>query len=252
MPSEPHIFKLNDSPDVSFPDPELCEHPDGLLAWGGDLHPHRLLSAYALGIFPWYEPGSPILWWSPDPRLVFRPHEFHISRSLRKTFRQMDWTLTLDQCFSGVISACAEPRSGQDGTWITAAMHQAYVRLHELGHAHSVEVWSGSALIGGVYGVALGHVFFAESKFHRQTNASKVALASLIHMLSACGFQLIDCQVANPHLISLGARWIPRVEFRSIISQGLKITSAHPTVRPGSWAPYADLLRLADNRSAGP
>lgn len=246
MTHEPHIFRLNDASYTSFPDPELCSHPEGLLAWGGDLHPQRLLSAYALGIFPWYEPGSPILWWSPDPRLVFRPNEFHISRSLRKTFRQMDWALTLDRDFAAVVTACAEPRSDQPGTWITPAMHEAYLELHELGYAHSIEVWSDSALIGGVYGVALGHVFFAESKFHRQTNASKVALASLAQMLDACGFKLIDCQVANDHLISLGARFLPRVQFRNIIAQGLDLTNPHPMMRPGSWRPHTELLSLTD------
>ena len=242
MARDPYIHKLDDAPDAPFPDPELCEHPEGLLAWGGDLDPQRLLRAYAMGIFPWYEPGSPILWWSPDPRLIFRPGQVHVSRSLRKTLRQMDWKLTLDEDFMAVVQGCAAPRANERGTWITSSMQGAYATLHDLGHAHSVEVWSGSELVGGLYGVSLGHVFFAESKFHRKTNASKVALVSLMGMLKACGFALMDCQVANPHLLRLGAQFIPRVEFRHAIIQGLKGPALHPSMQPGSWQSYSSLL----------
>ncbi len=188
--------------------------PNGLLCAGGDLSPQRLIEAYRLGIFPWYAKGEPILWWSPDPRMVLFPAEIRISRSLRKILRQAPFQITLDSCFVDVIHACAStPRSGQPGTWITTEMQQAYTRLFQHGFTHSVEVWADTQLVGGLYGVALGKVFYGESMFSRQPNASKIALAHLARFLAERGFGLIDCQMSTPHLASMGGREIPRQEF---------------------------------------
>lgn len=204
---------LLDNEDIGFPDPESAE-PDGLLAVGGDLRPERLLLAYSLGIFPWYEDGSPILWWSPDPRLVLFPKEIKVSRSLRQTLKKDIYEVTFDRAFEDVIIACAGLREEKDeGTWITKEMGQAYTELHRLGHAHSVESWRDGELAGGLYGVAMGRVFCGESMFARQRDASKVALVRLVEQLSSRGFQMIDCQVRTRHLISMGAREIPRREF---------------------------------------
>ena len=187
--------------------------PSGLLAVGGCLDPDWLLEAYRRGIFPWFSPGQPILWWSPDPRMVLFPERLQVSRSLRKVMRQGIYTLTLDRAFDAVIRACAEPRDADGGTWITPAMIEAYTQLHALGHAHSVEAWYGDELAGGLYGVALGRVFFGESMFFRRTDASKVAFVQLVRQLQRWGFTLIDCQMNTHHLRRFGAEEIARAEF---------------------------------------
>jgi leucyl/phenylalanyl-tRNA--protein transferase len=197
-----------------FPPVERAlEEPNGLLAAGGDLSSQRLLEAYRHGIFPWYSEGQPLLWWSPDPRMVLLPEELRISRSLAKRLRRRDYTLSADARFGEVIRACAAPRPGQQGTWITREMIAAYTRLHRAGYAHSVEVWIGGELAGGLYGVALGHAFFGESMFTRASDASKIALVALVRQLARWGYGLIDCQMATTHLARFGARTIPRVEF---------------------------------------
>ena len=188
-------------------------NPNGLLAAGADLSTERLLDAYARGIFPWFGADDPVLWWSPDPRMVLWLRELHVSRSLRRRIRARRYEVTLDRSFRDVMLGCAEPRVSGEGTWVTAEMIAAYTRLAMLGYAHSVEVWSGSELAGGLYGVALGRMFFGESMFSRATDASKVALALLIKQLERWSFELIDCQMATTHLKSLGAREIPRTEF---------------------------------------
>lgn len=199
----------------TFPPLELAlREPNGLLCAGGDLSPQRLLQAYRQGIFPWYAKGEPILWWSPDPRMVLVPSEFRISRSLRKILRSGNYEVRLDHDFSAVIRACAHTRrKGQDGTWITAEMQAAYGTLHELGFAHSVETWVDDQLVGGLYGLAIGKVFYGESMFAHATDASKIALAHLTRFLDEQGFGLIDCQMNTAHLASLGGREIPRREF---------------------------------------
>ena len=204
--------------------------PNGLLAAGGDLSPQRLLDAYAHGIFPWFNEDDPILWWSPDPRMVLFTSELHVSRSLGRVLRSDTFTVTLDRAFGEVMRGCAEPRAGQDGTWITEEMFDAYARLAQLGAAHSVEVWAGDMLVGGLYGVAVGRVFFGESMFSRRSNASKVALAALTQQLARWRFALIDCQMSTPHLASLGAREIPRADFVRIIAKG----AAQPPL-PSPW-----------------
>lgn len=207
-----------DDPAAVFPPVEAALHdPDGLLALGGDLTPQRLLSAYRQGIFPWYSEDQPILWWSPDPRMVMRPDELRISRSLRKTLRKGVFRVTLDSDFAAVMAACAEPRADGLGTWITQDMYRAYRHLHELGYAHSVEAWQDDRLVGGLYGVALGRVFFGESMFARVTDASKVAFALLVEQLRNWGVKLIDCQVYTGHLASLGATPVPRAEFVALL-----------------------------------
>ena len=197
------------------------EEPNGLLAAGGDLNPQRILNAYSLGIFPWYNPGEPILWWSPDPRSVIYPHEFKPSKSLKKIIRQNQFTVTFDSCFSSVIGNCALPRKENAGTWIDKSMQNAYSELHRLRYAHSVECWMNGVLVGGLYGIALGGAFFGESMFSTQSNASKIAFAALCHQLTKWGFCLIDCQVHNPHLESLGAVEISRSEFLTKLNTAL-------------------------------
>ena len=200
--------------DQDFPPlDQAMRRPNGLLAAGGDLSPRRLLAAYRRGIFPWYSPGEPILWWSPDPRTVLLPGELRISRSLHKTLRKRPFQITADTAFAVVIERCSEPRAGQAGTWITDEMKQAYIALHALGLAHSVESWRDGELVGGLYGVALGRMFYGESMFSRATDASKVALVGLVGELRARKFPLIDCQMHTPLLASLGARDIPRRSF---------------------------------------
>ena len=187
---------------------------DGLVAAGGDLSPARLLAAYRRGLFPWYSDGQPILWWSPDPRTVFRPDGIHVSRSLAKELRRGRYHVTWDRSFTEVVTACAEPRNGEPGTWITEDMQLAYQRLHLLGHAHSVEVRDvNESLVGGLYGVAIGTAFFGESMFSRVANASKIALVRLGERLRGWGFELIDAQVGNPHLERMGAEAWPRSRF---------------------------------------
>lgn len=189
------------------------QEPNGLLAAGGDLAPERLVLAYRRGIFPWFNRGDPILWWSPDPRMVLFPGELKVSRSLRKRLKSRDYEVSSDSAFREVMEACAEPRRGQAGTWIHPAMVAAYSRLHEAGLAHSVETWIGGRLAGGLYGVALGRAFFGESMFARETDASKIALVALVRQLARWRFGLIDCQMNTPHLASFGAREVPRAEF---------------------------------------
>lgn len=206
-----HPLWIPDSaPPRAFPDVDVAlQEPNGLLALGGDLSAPRLMYAYAHGIFPWYSEDQPILWWSPDPRMVLEPADLKISRSLRKRLRQNEYKVTRNRCFKRVVEACAAPRSRDNGTWILPEMLSAYVHLHQLGHAHSIETWFDGELIGGLYGVAIGEVFFGESMFSRRTDASKVALAHLC----ASGHQLIDCQLPSEHLSSLGASPLSRKEF---------------------------------------
>ena len=214
-----------------FPPAELAlQQPNGLLAAGADLSPARLLDAYAQGIFPWFGREDPLLWWSPDPRMVLYVRELRISRSLRRTIRSGRFHVTVDTAFPSVIEGCAEPRAGQDGTWITPEMHDAYCRLFEMGYAHSVEAWAGSRLTGGLYGVAIGRMFFGESMFSRQSDASKVAFVHMVAQFGRWGVPLIDCQMPTSHLASFGAREIPRSDF---------LDQVHELVRqPAPAAPW--------------
>ena len=216
-----------------FPAPSTAlREPNGLLAVGGDLSPERILAAYRQGIFPWFNPGDPILWWSPSPRTVIFPSQLHISKSLRKLLRAGTYKVTFDHCFSDVMRACAEPRSHSDGTWISEEIIAGYTALHHRGFAHSVEVWRDHELVGGLYGMALGKVFFGESMFSRADNASKVGFSHLVRQLLAWDFQIIDCQVANNHLFSLGAVEIPREEFQQLL-----LNSANKTANyPANWS----------------
>ncbi len=205
---------------LSFPPlARALREPDGLLAAGGDLRPERILAAYRHGCYPWYQQGQPILWWSPDPRFVLFPDELHISRSLGKVLRRQTFEVSYDKAFDRVIDACAGPRSYADGTWITDAMRQAYQQLHRLGHAHSVEVWQAGELVGGLYGLCIGQVFFGESMFSHVDNASKTAFAHLVPDLKRWGIRLIDCQMQTRHLASFGARAIDRQAFAELLAQ---------------------------------
>jgi leucyl/phenylalanyl-tRNA--protein transferase len=208
------------NPYEDFPSlSQALRDPDGLLAVGGCLSKTRLLKAYRNGIFPWYNPEDPILWWSPDPRLVLFPDKLILSRSLRKTLRQNKFSVTFDLAFDKVINACAALRKDSSGTWITDEITEAYSELHRLGFAHSVETWFNGTLVGGLYGVALGQVFFGESMFHTMTDASKVAFVSLVEQLKLWDYQLIDCQVHTRHLESLGAQEIDRAYFVELLNQ---------------------------------
>jgi leucyl/phenylalanyl-tRNA--protein transferase len=223
-------------PDEPFPPvSRALRNPNGLLCASLDLSTTRLQEAYRLGVFPWYGPGEPVLWWSPDPRMVLLTDEFRVTRSLRKRLRAVAaddrWQVRLDTAFTRVMRECAAPRSGQDGTWITEEIVAAYSELHTHGLAHSVEVWEGDALQGGLYGVSLGRMFYGESMFTRTTDASKVALATLVRLLLDEQVPLIDCQQNTAHLGSLGAREIPRTEFRAHVS---KATRAAPI----DWTKY--------------
>ncbi len=222
--------------DQPFPPvSKALRSPNGLLCAGGALSPGRLVEAYRHGIFPWYSEGDPILWWSPDPRMVLFPDELRVSRSLRKTLARGVYETRVDSAFRRVIEACAAPRDARGGTWIVPAMVEAYVRLHELGFAHSVESWRDGELAGGLYGIALGKVFFGESMFARATDASKVALVRLVERLAAHGYRVIDCQQATAHLASLGAREIPRTVFAQLLEESIQ----YP---PGGerWSPQGD------------
>jgi leucyl/phenylalanyl-tRNA---protein transferase len=215
---------------LRFPSPEHAE--DGLVAVGGDLSPERLLLAYGSGIFPWYDEGLPILWHSPDPRCVLPVGDLHVGRSLRRVIARGTFEVRYDSAFEQVIRACKiTPRVGQDGTWITDDMEEAYCRLHRLGYAHSVEAWSEDVLMGGLYGVSLGHVFFGESMFSWEPSASKVALVALAERVGPWGFRWIDSQVPTPHTMAMGAQLWPRARFLDVLRSEL----AHPT-RKGSWA----------------
>jgi leucyl/phenylalanyl-tRNA--protein transferase len=218
-------------PTDPFPPLERAlSDPDGLLAAGGTLDAPRLIDAYRRGIFPWSSEGQPLLWWSPDPRMVLFTDEFRMSRSLRKRVREGSFEIRVDSAFDDVMAACAEPRDGQAGTWITAAMRRAYGELHRRGYAHSVEAWREGRLVGGLYGVALGRVFFGESMFARETDASKVALARLVALLREQGVPMIDCQQDTAHLASLGARPIPRAEFATVLKELI-----HSVAPPPGW-----------------
>jgi leucyl/phenylalanyl-tRNA--protein transferase len=216
--------------DAFPPASEALTEPNGLLAAGGDLTPERLLAAYKQGIFPWYQEGQPILWWSPDPRAVLWPDALRVSRSLRRSLRKRRFEFRVDTAFDGVVAACAEPRRYGAGTWITGEMAEAYGRLHRLGWAHSFETWADGLLVGGLYGVGVGRAFFGESMFARATDASKVALVHAVDFMRARGIALIDCQVASAHTRSLGAVDIPRREFLALI----KDLCAGPQ-KPGTW-----------------
>jgi len=234
-----------DSTDLRFPPVELAS-PEGLLAVGGDLRAERLLEAYRHGIFPWYNPGQPILWWSPDPRAVLFPSKLRVSRSLRKTLRRERFTVTLDRAFREVIRSCALPRSARvgHGTWITPEMIEAYGVLHERGYAHSVESWSNGELVGGLYGVALGSAFFGESMFTRAADASKVAFVHFTRQLERWGYTLIDCQLPSGHLFTLGAEEIRRRDFMDHLGRALQQSD-----RPGHWRFEADPAILTEGLS---
>ena len=225
--------QLGADPASPFPPAGTAlREPDGLLAMGGDLSPHRLLNAYAHGVFPWFSDGQPILWWSPDPRTVFRTDGVHLSARMRRELRRSEWRIVADRDFGAVIAACASaPRPGQDDTWITRDMQAAYCGLHRLGHAHSIEVRDDGHLVGGLYGVAIGRMFFGESMFSAESGGSKVALAALALRLREWGWPLIDAQVGNPHLDTLGAEAWPRPSFLAAVAEAC----AQPG-RPGSWA----------------
>ena len=224
-------------PADPFPplDAALIE-PNGLLAAGGDLTPQRLLAAYRQGIFPWFNPGEPILWWSPNPRMVLFPAELKVSRSLAKRLKKHDYEVRADTAFRSVMQACAAPRSKHGGTWITSPMIEAYTKLHELGHAHSIETWVNGELLGGLYGIAIGRMFYGESMFSRANDLSKIAFVHLVRQLERWGFGMIDCQMKTSHLASLGAREIPRTEF----SQQLTELVNYPD-QPSTWSLDNDL-----------
>lgn len=218
---------------VRFPPVEnALRDPNGLLAVGGDLGPETLLHAYSLGIFPWYNEGDPILWWHPDPRMIMLPGRHRVTRSLRSVIRSGRFAVTFDRAFDRVVAACAEsPRGGkEERTWITGEMKAAYIRLHRLGHAHSVEAWEDGELAGGLYGIAIGACFFGESMFHRRANASKVALAALSDGLAASGGLVIDCQVASPHLASMGGIEVPRGDYMRLLARAVAARAD-----PGLW-----------------
>lgn len=222
MCTPPLCWIRPEDPPEAFPDPALAlSDPDGLLAVGGDLSPARLLYAYRHGIFPWYHGDQPILWWSPDPRAVLFPKDIHISRSLRRRITHGGYTMSFDTAFDSVMAACADTRPGQPegGTWISPAMQAAYGELHRLGHAHSIEIWMAGELVGGLYGIALGRVFFGESMFSRSTDASKLALVCFVRQLDAWGYALIDCQVHSEHLESLGSTLLPRRDFLALLAE---------------------------------
>ena len=211
-----------DRDDLFPPIARALPSPNGLLCAGADLSPGRLVAAYSRGIFPWFSEGDPILWWSPDPRMVLFPEELRVSRSLRKTVARGAYETRFDHDFRAVIEACAAPRPPEGGTWIVPEMVEAYVRLHEAGFAHSVESWQEGRLVGGLYGVALGRVFFGESMFAHAADASKVALVKLVERLAARDFRVIDCQQSTAHLASLGAREIPRKAFAQLLQESIQ------------------------------
>lgn len=233
----PRLCMLGTDPE-GFPSlDEALREPDGLLAVGGDLSVPRLLAAYRRGIFPWFEEPGQILWWSPDPRAVIFPSELHLPRSLRKGLRNMPYRVSADTAFEAVMAGCAAQRPGSDGTWIGSGMQRAYAALHRAGFAHSVEVWSGETLVGGLYGVSIGRVFFGESMFARSADASKIGFAHLAVQLHDWGFALIDCQQDTAHMRRFGSRCIARAEFRDIVSGNIDL--------PGVPSPW-HLQRSAD------
>ncbi len=227
-----------------FPDVESAlVDPNGLLAVGGDLGSARLLSAYAHGIFPWFSDGQPILWWSPDPRMIIPTATPHVPKRLRRWLKECEWNIQADQSFAEVMHACAQPRHEDDGTWITDSMIEAYCRLHEEGHAHSIEIHDDGELVGGIYGVAIGRMFFGESMFSRRDHASKVALLALCRILCKQGFPLLDAQVSSAHLQTLGAEEMPRREFSGHI--------AELVARPGIIGNWSRLINGVEMRTLG-
>lgn len=232
----PWLDPRDDFQPFPAPDRALTE-PDGLLATGGSLTPPRLLRAYRQGIFPWYSHGQPILWWSPDPRMVLLPEAIRISRSLQKTLRNGGFSVTADTDFTAIIYACAAPRTTGQGTWITPAMLRAYDRLHRLGYAHSIETWQDGQLVGGLYGVAVGRVFYGESMFSWVSDASKVALVALATQVRRWEFAVIDCQMETEHLIRMGATAIPRPTFLQLLDRYCPLPG-----RDGPWRLDADLF----------
>ncbi|MDX9787765.1 MAG: leucyl/phenylalanyl-tRNA--protein transferase [Desulfobacterales bacterium] len=223
------VFLLSNT--IAFPPPHLADK-SGLLAVGGDLSRERLIKAYRSGIFPWYSGGEPILWWSPDPRLVLFPHALHVSKRLERILRKGEFQISFDRAFPEVIRACAESRAQKnEGTWLVPEMIEAYETLHEFGQAHSVEAWRNGQLVGGLYGVSLGRCFFGESMFTKVANASKAAFVTLVRQLTALNFDMIDCQVTTAHLVNFGATEISRKKFLILLDASLK----KPTI-PGRWS----------------
>ena len=243
-----HLPRLGDDPASPFPAVDTAlRRPDGLLAFGGDLSPTRLLNAYAQGIFPWFSEGQPILWWSPDPRMVFRSEGVRLGARFRRSLRHSRWQVRADTAFEAVVAACASvPRPGQRGTWITDGMQEAYGALHRLGHAHSVEVFDGDVLAGGIYGVAVGRMFFGESMFSARSGGSKVALAALARDLHARGWPLLDAQVENDHLLRLGAESWPRPRFIDAV-----LRLAGEAAEPGPWTGRFGVVPAAVLAEAG-
>lgn len=231
----------HDSPDAFPPVDRALVEPDGLLAAGGDLSPMRLLAAYRRGIFPWYSRGQPILWWCPDPRAVLLPRELKVSRSLLKSSRNRGFETRLDSAFRDVVRACGSTELRPGGTWLSPEMRAAYIKLHKLGFAHSVETWLDGRLVGGLYGVAVGRIFFGESMFSLERDASKVALKRLCEELTKRDFHMIDCQMATPHLMSLGARLIPRAEFTQALEEHV-----HDPLESGLWTETGNEPALAN------
>ena len=229
--SELQLDRLGPEPDAPFPPADhALRRPNGLLAWGGDLEPERLLHAYRKGIFPWYSEGEPILWWTPDPRCVLLPEQVYLSSRTRRRFNSGCYRVTADTAFAEVMDGCAEPRDGVAGTWITAELKSSFVHLHRKGITHSVEVWQEQQLVGGIYGMVLGRMFFGESMFSRAVDASKIALVALCRQLQQWSFGLLDCQVTNPHLLSMGAIEIPRDDFQARIAHWVQ-----QPMQPGDW-----------------
>lgn len=247
--SRRHPWQLDPQPDAPFPPAHTAlREPDGLLAVGGDLSPVRLLNAYANGIFPWFSDGQPPLWWSPDPRTVFHTDGVHLSSRFRRQLRRSPWVLRADTAFAAVIGACAaSPRPGQDGTWITDDMRLAYQALHALGYAHSVEVFDGERLVGGIYGVAIGRMFFGESMFSAASGGSKVALAGLARCLHRWGWPLIDAQVENDHLLRMGAEHLPRERFLQLVRRQVREESSE-----GAWTRRFGVMAAAELADEGP
>lgn len=220
--------------DTFFPPTtSALEDPNGLLAVGGDLSPARLIAAYKKGIFPWFDDSQPILWWSPDPRMVLLPQNLHLGKTLKKLAKKQAFKITIDTHFSDVMQGCAQPRADQDGTWITTDMENAYLELHKLGYAHSIEAWQDGELVGGLYGIAINRVFYGESMFSKVSGASKIAFANLATQLANWGFYAIDCQVATEYLASFGAAEMPRAEFEQILQQSLQ--SQPPKCQIEGW-----------------
>ena len=245
--TRPRWLAATDAPDAFPPSRDALTEPNGLLAMGGDLSPQRLLAAYTRGIFPWYELGQPILWWSPDPRAVLWPENLHISRRLQRTRRNSSLNLTCDRAFTTVVQCCAEPRRYAKGTWITGEMSDAYGALNQLGWAHSFEAWQDDELVGGLYGVAIGRVFFGESMFSRATNASKIALITAVDYLRSRDFALLDCQIWSSHLETLGATTLPRAEFLQQLDD-----LCRPPGSPGSWAQDFEVFNRNPTRLGQP